>query len=123
MTKASGTRQRGVPEAIKRIQGKLFVTDSFDRVEVGGFLGGIPAEENAGHGADNERKADRIHLDGNRPMGENHDEPRSDEPDEDADDAACDADDYGLDEELRKDVDATGTDGHAQANLTGALGD
>ena len=43
--------------------------------------------------------------------------------DEDSDESARDADEDGLNEELRQDVDAAGADRHTQAYFTGTLGD
>ena len=37
-------------------RGRLLVADGLDRVEVGGFFCGIPSEEDAGDGADEERE-------------------------------------------------------------------
>lgn len=47
----------------------LFVTNRFDRVELGRFLGRIPSEEDTGDGTDGERKhyAPRLYV--NREVG------------------------------------------------------
>ena len=41
----------------------LLVADGFDRVEVGGFAGGVPAEEDADYCADEEGDDDAPRLD------------------------------------------------------------
>ena len=44
----------------------LLVPDGFDRVEVGGFAGRVPAEEDADYGADEEGDDDAPRLDEDR---------------------------------------------------------
>lgn len=48
----------------------LFVADGFDRVEAGGFLCGIPAEEYARERTDGETHDDGPRLNGDGPVGQ-----------------------------------------------------
>ncbi len=119
MKPAPGSRLPGGPTQTKG----LLVADGFDGIEAGRFLGGIPAEEDTGEGADGETHDDRPRLDGDGPVGKGLDGVGGADTQQDTDDATGDAEQDGLDEKLVEDIDATGTDTHAKANLARALGD
>src|SRR5688572_23849677 len=101
----------------------LLVAEGFDGIEVGGFNGGVGAEDDADEGADEEAKNGPVDGD----FGGHFEEIGSDiaggDAYDDADDAADFAEDDGFEDELCHDVALFGADGAADANLAGALGD
>lgn len=101
----------------------LFVAEGVDGVELGGFSGGVEAEEDADGGAEDEGDDDGRRRDEDGPAVELGDELRAADADEDADDSAEGAEDDGLDQELHEDIAAVGADGEADADLARALGD
>ena len=99
------------------------MAQGIDGIEAGGAAGGHEAEEDAdGSGEDEGDDVDlRIKQKWRADdFGEGHAEGVGEG---DADDAADAGEGDGLDEELQQDLPRTGTDGKADADLAGALGD
>lgn len=85
--------------------------------------GGIDAEDNSGEAGDSEGEEDGPGGDDGFHLGEVGDADRDEDAEEDSDDPAADGEDDGLDEELDDDVFSLRSEGAADADLAGALGD
>lgn len=100
-----------------------FISQSFNGVELGRFLGWIPSEEDARERAYGETHDYCPCLDGYWPVGQQFDGVGSADSYHYSDDASGDAEEDGFNEELVQDVHAAGADAHSETDLTGSLGD
>ena len=101
----------------------LFIPQGVDRVEPRGLPGRVVAEDDAHRHGDDKRGQDGVDGHFRGPVEEGGDQERYAPSQEDAGNPAAEAEQDGLHQELPQDVTAPGADGHAQADLPGALGD
>src|SRR6185437_12917551 len=94
-----------------------------DGIEVGGFAGGIDAEEDADGGGDDEAGKDAPHGDGRGEVDQQGDGLGEHDAEDDTDGSAGESHGCGLHEELLEQVGAPGAEGFADPDLAGALGD
>src|SRR5664279_3692108 len=101
--------------------GVLFVSESYDGIETGRLACGPDSEDNPDHETEDDRDDHGQRVEEETPAGIGPYREGSDEAESDADDAAGQREDQGLDEELGHDVSTSGADGLADADLTRPL--
>lgn len=101
----------------------LLLTEGVDGVEFGGLGGGVDAEDDAGEARDAKGEEDGPRSDDGLHVGEVGDANRDEDAEEDSDEATADGEDDGFDEELHDDVLPFGSQGTADPDFAGALGD
>ncbi len=99
----------------------LFVTQCVDRVELGGAVGGVIAEERADHGSRAECQQDGGGLDDGAHVTEQSEDVRASHPDQHADQAADNAEQQRLGQELQSDVIGGRTDCLSDADLAACV--
>ncbi len=98
---------------------QLFVPQRLDRLQVGGFAGGVDAEENADSRCYRKCQADGPDGDYHRHFTHDADQPASANAQKDADGTAYDGQQDGLHQELGEHVAGRGADSHADADFPG----
>src|SRR5258708_2789060 len=101
----------------------LFVAQRVDGIEPRCLSRGVETKKYANHSGNAEREDHGVGRDHDRPLQESLHELGGTNPDPDAQQPAADGQGDGFEEELQQDVAALGADGHANADLAGALGD
>src|ERR1051326_3545595 len=100
----------------------LLVTQRFYRIETGGFIRRINAEQESGHGRRRERRDDRRERDVCRDRRERVQQERDAPADQHADETAHHGERRRFDEELPHDLAAQRAERLADADLAGSLG-
>src|SRR6266567_2429502 len=101
----------------------LFVSQRIDRVEVGGFEGGVGSEHDSDDGANHQSDNDPIHRDDGRQFQHQGEDVSAGDAEADSHDSADLAQHDGFHDELRHDVAFFGADGTADADFARSFGD
>src|SRR5688572_10890802 len=107
---------------MRRTPEGLLVAKGVDRVELGGFTGGIEAEENSDRNAGEEGDENPVGGDEGRPAEIHGDKFRAKDAKADPDRAAEDTEGDSFGKKLQKDIVTAGAHGKTHTDFAGAFG-